>query len=160
MTNYIKEMRKLIGNRPLLLVGTSVIAVRDGMVLLQRRADNGLWGYPGGCMELGENPEESAKREFKEETGYIAQEIKLYGVFSGERRHYTYPNGHEVYITDVVYYCSDCVNSVDSHDNEVLEVKWFPINELPPDLTSTTEDILRKFTFEYINKKIKTEFQV
>ena len=158
--NYIKEMRKLIGNRPLLLVGTSVIAVRDGMVLLQRRADNGLWGYPGGCMELGENPEESAKREFKEETGYITQEIELYGVFSGERRHYTYPNGHEVYITDVVYYCSDCVNSGDSHDNEVLEVKWFPINELPPDLTPTTEDILKKFASDYINKKMKTKFQV
>ena len=28
MTNYIKEIRKLIGNSPLMLVGTSVIAVR------------------------------------------------------------------------------------------------------------------------------------
>lgn len=150
MTNYIKEIRKLIGNSPLMLVGTSVIAVRDGKVLLQRRADIGLWSYPGGCMEPGEEPEESAKREFLEETGYIAQELKLYGVFAGEKRHYTYPNGHEVYITDIVYYCSKCIDSGGKHDNEVLEVNWFPLSNLPHELTPTTEDILRKFASEYI----------
>lgn len=32
--NYIKEMRELIGNRPLMLVGTSIIACIDGQVLL------------------------------------------------------------------------------------------------------------------------------
>jgi len=150
MTNYIKEMRELIGNRPLMLVGTSVIAIRDGRVLLQRRADIGLWSYPGGCMEIGEEPEESAKREFLEETGYIAQELNLYGVFSGERRHYTYPNGHEVYIIDIVYYCSKCIDSGNKHDNEVLEIGWFPLNELPQNLPSASEDILRKFVSEYI----------
>ena len=75
MLNYIKEMRKLIGNKPLLLVGTSVIAVKDEMILLQKRADNGLWGYPGGYLEIGETPEESAKREFYEETGLIAEDF-------------------------------------------------------------------------------------
>ncbi len=37
-------MRELIGDRPLLLVGTSVIAIRDDMILLQKRADIGVWG--------------------------------------------------------------------------------------------------------------------
>lgn len=40
--NYIKEMRDIIGNTPLLLVGTSVIAVKDKMILLQKRADIGV----------------------------------------------------------------------------------------------------------------------
>lgn len=152
--NYIKEMRAIIGNKPLMLVGTSVIAFKDGMILLQKRADNGQWSYPGGCMEMGEDTEDSARREFKEETGLIAQELKLFGVFAGEKRHYTYPNGHEVYIADVVYTCTDYVDSGDTHDNEVLEVKWFPINELPLDLTSTTEDIIKKFISEVTNNAI------
>ena len=152
MTNYIREMRKLIGKRTLLLVGTSVIAVRDGKVLLQRRADNGLWSYPGGCMEIDEEPEESAKREFLEETGYIAEELKLYGVFSGKRRHFTYPNGDEVYIVDLVYYCPKCIDSGNGHDHEVLEIGWFPLNDMPQDLAPTTEDILIKFASEYIEK--------
>lgn len=147
--NYIEEMRAIIGNRPLLLVGTSIIAVRDGSILLQKRADNGQWSYPGGCMEVGETPEESAKREFREETGLIANDLSLYGAFAGERRHFCYPNGHEVYITDVVYTCTDFTDSGDSHDDEVLEIKWFPLNDLPEDMTSTTEDIIRKFASEY-----------
>lgn len=146
--NYIKEMRNLIGNKPLMLVGTSVIAVKDGMILLQKRADNGQWGYPGGYMEIGETPEESAKREFKEETGFIAKNLKLYGAFAGENRHYTYPNGHEVYCTDIVYVCYDFIDSGDSHDNEVIEIKWFPFNNLPASLASSVKDIIEKYILD------------
>src|SRR5690554_1364069 len=99
---YIETMRAIIGNRPLLLVGTSTIVVKDKMILLQRRADTVDWGYPGGYLELGETTEESAKRELYEETGLIAERLILYGVFAGETRHFTYPNGDEVYCTDVV----------------------------------------------------------
>lgn len=146
---YIKEIRALVGKRPVMIVGASVIVHRDGKVLLQKRADNGQWGYHGGCMELGETPEESAMRELKEETGLIARELKLFGVFAGEKRHHVYPNGDEVYITDIVYTCGDFENSGDVHDEEVLELKWFPVHELPDSLTRTTADILAKFTSEY-----------
>ena len=46
-------MRKLVGHRPILQCGASTIIVgKDGRVLLQKRADNGLWGYHGGSVEL------------------------------------------------------------------------------------------------------------
>jgi ADP-ribose pyrophosphatase YjhB (NUDIX family) len=151
MINYIKEMREMIGNKPLLLVGTSVIAVKDDMILLQKRADSGLWGYPGGYMEVGETTEESAKRERYEETGLIALDLKLYGVFSGEKRHYVYPNGHEVYITDVVYTCHDYIQSDKSHDNEVIEIKWFPFSDIPQELSPPVKDIIEKFVSDFIN---------
>lgn len=147
--DYIKEMRELIGDRPLLLVGTSVIAIREEMILLQKRADIGVWGYPGGYMEIGETTEESAKREFKEETGLIANDLKLYGVFAGENRHYTYPNGHEVYCTDIVYTCFDFFQSDNGHDDEVTEVKWFPLNNLQKEIASSQKDIIEKFILEY-----------
>ena len=82
--SYIQEMRNLIGNRPLLLVGTSVIVVQDRMILLQKRADTGDWGYPGGYLEPGETPEQSAARELLEETGLVANHLELYGAFGGK----------------------------------------------------------------------------
>lgn len=147
---YIKEMRAIIGDRPLLLVGTSVIAVKNGMIFLQRRADTGDWGYPGGYLELGETPEESAKREFHEETGMIANELNLYGVFAGEARHFTYPNGHEVYCTDIVYTCYDCSPSGSTHDEEVLEVRWFPFEALPPNIAPSLNDVIEQYIAEII----------
>lgn len=35
--------------------------------MLQKRKDNGYWGYPGGSMELGESFEETARREALEQ---------------------------------------------------------------------------------------------
>jgi len=149
MTDYIKEMRAVIGKKPLMLVGTSIIAYKDDMILLQKRADFGTWAYPGGLMELGEEPEVSAKREFREETGLIAQDIRLFGVFGGEKRHFCYPNGDEVYITDIVYTCSKFIDSGESHDDEVIDLKWFPVYALPHDLMPTVEDVINKFITDY-----------
>ena len=52
MSEYILDLRKTVGHRPLLQVGASVIVVdSEGRILLQKRRDNGLWGYAGGISE-------------------------------------------------------------------------------------------------------------
>lgn len=49
MKEYIKMMRELVGSRPIMQCGASVILVNErGELLLQQRADNGMWGYHGG----------------------------------------------------------------------------------------------------------------
>ncbi|HEY9211792.1 MAG TPA: NUDIX hydrolase [Ancylobacter sp.] len=56
------------------------VVVRNGHVLLVRRAnppDQGLWGLPGGRMELGETHLEAALRELEEETGIEADAPRL-----------------------------------------------------------------------------------
>ena len=147
--SYIMKLRETVGNVPLLLPAASVIAVKENKILLQKRADNGLWSYPGGYMELGETPEQSAKREFNEETGNIAINLTLFGVFAGEERHKTYPNGHEVYITDIVYVCDEIEETDQNHDDEVLEVKWFHVDNLPvKNLCPTVSGIIEKFLLE------------
>ena len=56
MIEYIKSMRKYIGQERLLIVGASVFIHKDGKLLLQKRKDNGCWGDHGGCCELDELP--------------------------------------------------------------------------------------------------------
>ena len=51
-----------------------------GEVLLQRRGDCNLWGFPGGTVELGETPQMAAKREVKEETGLDVEVGGLIGI--------------------------------------------------------------------------------
>jgi hypothetical protein len=81
--NYVKELRELVGTRPLILPGAVVIILnKQNEVLLQHRSDSG-WGLPGGLMELGESLEETARREVKEETGLTVGELELMGIFSG-----------------------------------------------------------------------------
>ncbi|RJE82291.1 NUDIX hydrolase [Paracoccus onubensis] len=51
------------------------VTIRDDEVLLVRRRnppDAGLWGFPGGHVELGETALQAAARELAEETGVIA----------------------------------------------------------------------------------------
>ena len=52
-------------------VGVGAIVIKDGKVLLVRRAappNKGLWAIPGGMLELGETMQEGAEREIFEET--------------------------------------------------------------------------------------------
>jgi 8-oxo-dGTP diphosphatase len=61
------------GDRPKL--GAIAVVLRADEVLLVRRRNNpdaGLWGYPGGHVELGETVREAAARELFEETGVVA----------------------------------------------------------------------------------------
>lgn len=58
MSEYILDLRKIVGHRPLLQVGASVLVENEqGQVLLQKRADNRMWGYAGGSVELDERVE-------------------------------------------------------------------------------------------------------
>jgi len=60
-----------------------VYALRDGEVLLMHRKQEpnlGLWIAPGGKIEPGESPYETALREFTEETGLEAQDLELRGL--------------------------------------------------------------------------------
>lgn len=136
MSEYILDLRKLVGHRPLLQVGASVIVENEhGEVLLQKRADNHCWGYAGGSVELDEVVEDAAKRELFEETGLIAREMELFGVFSGPDTHYVYPNGDEVSNVDIVYLCKSYSGTLKCQESEVEDLRFFPADALPEPLS-------------------------
>ncbi|MBQ9300248.1 MAG: NUDIX hydrolase [Clostridia bacterium] len=143
---YIQTMRRKIGHDPLIVVGASVILVNaEGWVLLQRRADNGMWGYHGGCVELFENVEDAARRELYEETGLTAGGMALFGVFSGPELDFTYPNGDRVSVVDCVYLCRDYSGTPRMQREEVTELGWFSPRALPAEITSANRPALRKW---------------
>ncbi|NRT72508.1 NUDIX domain-containing protein [Clostridium beijerinckii] len=107
MDEYIKKLRKHIGNSPLLLVAAGAIIYKNRKILLQRRADSGNWAIHGGVLELGETVEETVKRELNEEIGINPIKLKFYKVFSGEDMHTVYPNGDEVYYINVIFLCDE-----------------------------------------------------
>ena len=143
MSSYIMDLRKIVGHRPLLQVGASVIVVdEENRVLLQLRSDNHCWGYAGGSVELDEPVEEAAKRELFEETGLIAQELELFGVFSGKDTHYVYPNGDEVSNIDIVYICRKYTGTLICQEGEVDKLKFFNPNELPDNIFEPIKNAL------------------
>ena len=71
------------------VVGVLALVPRGDCVLLARRAnppDEGLWGFPGGRLELGETLAEGAARELLEETGVVAEFTRTLEVFDMIRR--------------------------------------------------------------------------
>lgn len=139
------DMRKIVGHRCILQVGASVILEDEhGRVLLQKRADNHMWGYAGGSVELDEKVEDAAKRELFEETGLIANSLELFGVFSGKELHYIYPNGDEVSNIDVVYVCRDYCGELKRQEDEVVELKFFDYANLPEKLSPPIKPVLLK----------------
>ena len=144
MSDYIKEIRELIGSRPFILVGSAVLVFnRDYEVLLQLRTDTGRWGIPGGAMEPGESFEETARRELFEETGLNLKRLRFLDVAAGEEYYFQYPNGDEIYNAIALYACEDWEGNLKMNDGESKELRFFPLNGLPS-LTDRQELIINR----------------
>jgi 8-oxo-dGTP pyrophosphatase MutT (NUDIX family) len=132
ISEYLRDLRSLVGSRLLLLPGVAAI-VRDAddRVLFIRRADNGQWGLPAGAIDPGETPSEAVAREVREETGLEVRPVRVAGVFGGRGFHVRYENGDEAEYTVIVFDCEVIGGTLSPADGEALDLRYFAPNDAP-----------------------------
>lgn len=151
---YVEELRKIVGHRPLILVGSVVLVLNeDGEVLLQQRQEpHGKWGLLGGLMELRESPEETACREVYEEAGIHVKNLQLINVFSGAKYFVKLANGDEFQTVTAAYYTSDYEGELSVNKEEAIQLKFFPITELPEYIVGSHKKMIETYV-EMIQSK-------
>jgi len=129
---YVSDIRKKVGKMPL-VIAYSVMIVYDAKkgVLLEKRADDGFWDFPGGSVEYNETVEKAAERELFEETGLKALRYEFLKVYSGPLTLYRYANGDLVSGVDTVFLCTSFAGLEAPQKEEVASLRWFPLNEDP-----------------------------
>ncbi|PPA72508.1 NUDIX hydrolase [Jeotgalibacillus proteolyticus] len=142
--SYIEDLRKKIGHDPVNLVGVTVVVFNhSGNILLQKRMD-GMWGLPGGLIELGESTEDAGRREVKEETGVEIGRLNLIGVLSGKEYFVELPNKDQFYAVTVVYYSREILGGELQADGiEGTDAQFFPPNDLPEGISPRVKTMLR-----------------
>ena len=126
MSDYILDLRKLVGHRTIMQCAASVIVINEcGQLLLGRRTDNHMWGYSGGSIEIDEKVEDCARRELFEEMGLTADELEFFYINSGPDVHYIYPNGDEVSNIEIVFLCRKYHGQIKRQETEMEELRFF-----------------------------------
>ncbi|HDR7709162.1 TPA: NUDIX hydrolase [Bacillus cereus] len=152
---YVEELRKIVGHRPLILVGAVVLVINEnGYVLLQQRTEPyGKWGLPGGLMELSESPEETAYREVYEETGIKVKNLRLINVFSGANYFTKLANGDEFQSVTTAYYTGEYEGDFVMNKEEAVQLKFFSVTELPDYIVGSHKKMIAEY-MKIMEKKI------
>jgi len=109
----------------------AIIGNDDGHVLLQRRSDNGLWGLPGGGVEIGESVSTAIVREVQEETGLTVEIERLVGVYSDPRFQVVrYADGNVVHYINTLFVCRIVGGTLQTCE-ETLDLQFFNPAHLP-----------------------------
>lgn len=98
------------------------VVLRDQEVLLVRRDSPSLWELPGGGVLPGETPEDAVRREVQEETGVRVEIVELLGWYerTGFRAH-----------RSPVFLCRPVQASLRPQTDDVVDVRYFPLGNLP-----------------------------
>ncbi len=130
MENYIVYLRKMVGDSKVLLLATSVIITNEANeVLLQKRSDNGLWGLPGGLLELDERISDCAIREVKEETNLDVELTGFIGVFNNPLMRWR--KRDEARVVAFAFAARVVGGTLRVNDAESTAMAYFPHDKLP-----------------------------
>jgi ADP-ribose pyrophosphatase YjhB (NUDIX family) len=113
---------------PKVAVGAAV-GNDKGELLLIRRADSGVWLYPTGWCDVGYSAAEVAAKEVLEETGIVAEPVRLIGVLDGLRMGIT-----RIPLYSLLFYCRAVGGELQPHPLECSDVGWFSPDNLPTPL--------------------------
>jgi 8-oxo-dGTP pyrophosphatase MutT (NUDIX family) len=109
-------------------LGVRIVVLNDlGQVLLVRHTYSPGWILPGGGVEKGETLRVAALRELIEEGGITAEDLDFHSMFSNER---IFPGDYVA-----CYVVRKFKQQAWRPDMEIAESKFFPLDNLPQDVT-------------------------
>jgi 8-oxo-dGTP diphosphatase len=137
----VREVARHVIRRP--VCGVAALATNPrGEVVMIRRGDTGMWALPGGTLEWGETLGRCIERELEEEAGVLLQSTpKLVGVYSKPTRD---PRFHAV--TTLVRVDVGEILKAPMNPLEILEVRAFPQEQLPRELSHGMADMLSRLS--------------
>ena len=131
----LEPLRATIFARPTpISTGDGAVIDEAGRILLIRRADNRKWAMPGGALAVGETPAQGVIREVFEETGVRAEAVSFAGVHDSRLCGSLAP----FHLYHFLFLCrplnGGAQEHTPSHAAEVLDIRWFAEDALPPDV--------------------------
>lgn len=112
----------------------AIVAVdtKDNVLLVRqyrKPAEKSLLEIPAGGVESGESPDNCARRELQEETGYLPQKLKKIGGF------YSSPGFCTEFLH--LFFATDLIPSkLSADDDESLELVRIPLRQIPQYIAS------------------------
>ena len=110
----------------------AVVLDRGGRLLLVRQVRSARWTLPGGGVHFGESPLEAVTREVLEETGF---RVVVTGLLGTHDNVYTPDDGVRRHGVRLLYLAELERRSAWAPDDEIAEVAWFRLDELPSEAT-------------------------
>ncbi len=96
------------------------------------------WGIPGGFINPSEQLEDAVRREIFEETGLRLCNVELISV-------------RTIYRHIEAMFCADGIGDAEVKSLEIKEVKWFPIDKLPKEISGSQLEIIQKALSKWSN---------
>lgn len=128
----------LFNSKFMVSVAGFVYDQNDHFLLLRHRHwVEDVWGLPGGVVEKGETLEYAFSREVFEETGLMISHIQMIDFISG------FNMRMEGYFRSKLLETNG-KPSIKLQDQEILEARFFPFNELPENLLKMHGHLIQK----------------
>ena len=117
-------------------VTVDAVATREGidgleLLMIKRGKDpqewEGMWAFPGGFVDYGEDPEDAVVRELLEETGVVGKHPLSLTILGKPGRD---PRKHCVGLFYLVEVDSE---SEPVGGDDAFDAQWVPINQLTPE---------------------------
>lgn len=130
---------------------------KEGNVLLVRERTDGKWTLPGGWVDVNDAPSSAVAREIREESGYLAQPVKLAALFDKNQPRHGHPPGiHHIY---KLFFLCELTGGEPTTSIETDGVDFFALDSLPELSTGrVTRSQIARLHEHHLHRDLPTDF--
>ncbi|MEI7580122.1 MAG: NUDIX hydrolase [bacterium] len=140
----MQELRGISGQlnqkQKKLSVGVAAVIIEARQILLVRNTSTNIWSFPGGHVAVSESLPEALQREVREETNLQVNVLDepifyQYEIIPG--------------LTLLLFFFKTKISSkkivLKSINDEISEIRWFPLDQLPEKVYENTAYVIQHF---------------